>query len=377
MTLAALVLLSETVGAATSPTVTATDRTGRPTATSASLVRDGDLSIFFPEKQRDGNAASAYVRAFEIFNADRDRVRYRDKWDVLLERRSMRAALEQITSGALCKPCDFLPLLPDDLSRSTKFPYLVETQVLAKLLAVRADRELAAKQREAALATARTLMAFGRHLRGSALVLTQDIQGIAIERLAVDSLWKGLGREADAVTSAKLTAVELLLDTGQGFIADAITSHSAKGTPSFSDDLGWLQSPYAVLRCEAILNMAQATLPSSVLVKPTPAIDLYALARKLDAATTASKLKIQRSDVEARIQWPRKGVRSDVLPEDVRRVREILTPLAQSDPEQRVRVLAQRLLDALIEPKPTPVPPKSDRPTTPTRPPLRPPRPAR
>jgi hypothetical protein len=350
-----------------------------PATTSATaptaLLGDGDLSVFFPAGTRDSNAAAAYTRAFEIFAADRDRLKYRDQWDVLLQRRSLRAALDQIASGTLCRSCDFLPFLPDDLSRSTKFPYLLDTQELARLLAARADRELTANQRESALATARTLMAFGRHLRASALVLTQEVQGVAIERLAVSWFRKAYGPKADAATSAKLNVVARLLDGAQEFVADAVTSHSAKGESGFPEDLAWLRSPVSVLRCEAILNMAQATLPPSVLVKPTPGIDLSSFLQKISQATTASKVQIRRDEVEARIQWPRKGVRGEVTAADVRRLREALAPIAQSDPEPRVRVLAQRLLDALVEPKPLPPPPV--RPTTATRtipPPPRPPR---
>lgn len=345
---------SAEAAAATSSLATAAVGKSPAAATSAPIVLDSDLSVFFPPKQHDGNAASAYVRAFEIFDADRDRVRYQDQWDVLLERQSVRAALELITSGGLCKSCDLLPFLPDDLDRATKFPYLVETQDLAKLLSVRADRELAAKQAEAALATGQTLMAFGCHLRASALVLTQDVQGLAVERLAVSTLRKALGRHADTVTSAKLTVVEQLLDASQRFIADEVSSHSAQGAPSFSSDLAWLRSPYPVLRCEAILNMAQATFPRSVLVKPTPTIDLLKFLKKLEGATTTSKVTIRREEVEARIQWPRKGVRGGLMPENVQQLREALGPVAQSDPDNRVRTLARRFLDALVEPKPTP-----------------------
>jgi hypothetical protein len=364
--------------AATSQTMTVAKGESRPTTPPVAVLRDADLSMFFPPKSHEGNAASAYMRAFEVFDADRDRARLKNQWDVLLERRSIVAALEQITSGALCRSCDFLPFLPDDLSRSSKFPYLLDTQVLAKLLARRAERERMAKQRESALATARTLMSFGRHLRGSALVLSQEVQGLAIERLAAATFRDILAHDADAVTSAKLTAIGQLLDASQGFVAEAVSAHAAKGEPSFADDLAWLRSPNPVLRCEAILNMAQATLPTPVLIKPTPELNLYALVQKLDQATTASKVRIRREDVETRIQWPRKGVRSGVATEDVRTVREALAPVAQSDPDQRVRVLAQRLLDALIEPKATPLPRPNVRPTTaprPVPPPPRPPRP--
>jgi len=370
----AVARLSSAAPAATSSSAPAASR---PTTSPALPLGDGDLSVFFPAGTRDSNAAAAYTRAFEIFAADRDRLKYRDQWDVLLQRRSLRAALDQIASGTLCRSCDFLPFLPDDLSRSTKFPYLLDTQELARLLAARAGRELAANQREPALATARTLMAFGRHLRASALVLTQEVQGIAIERLAMSSFRKVYGPKADAATSAKLNVVARLLDGAQEFVADAVTSHSAKGESGFPEDLAWLRSPVSVLRCEAILNMAQAALPPSVLVKPTPDIDLSSFLQKLSQATTASKVQIRREEVEARIQWPRKGVRGEVTAADVRRLREALAPVAQSDPEPRVRVLAQRLLDALVEPKPLPLPPPPVRPTTATRtipPPPRPPR---
>jgi len=378
--LAAWLTLSTMVGAATSPTTRATTPTVRAEKTSPTLLRDADLSMFFPATQHDGNAASAYSQAFAIYSADRDRTLLRDQWDALLERRSMRAALEQITSGALCRSCDFLPFLPDDLSRRTKFPYLVETQSLAKLLSTRFERELSsgqpaeAGQREAALATARTLMAFGRHLRASAMVLGQEVQGVAIERLAASCFRKALVRDADAVTSAKLTVVEQLLEWTQSSIADAVSSHSAAGAPALSADLAWLRSGHPVLRCEAILNMAQAALPSSVLVKPTPALDFHALFQTLDQATTPSIVHIQREDFETKIKWPRQGVRPGLRAEDVRRLREILAPVAESDPDGRVRVLAQRLLDALVEPEPTQTDRPSGRPTRPLPPPPRPPR---
>jgi len=377
MMLAVGTLLSAKAWAATSPTVTAPDPTSRPTTTSVPLIRDGDLSIFFPAKQRSGNAASAYVRAFDIFDADRDRLRFGDKYDALLKHGPMRAALEWITSGSLCKSSDFLPYLPDDLSRTTKFPYLIETLVLAKLLSVRADRELAANQREAALATGRTLMAFGRHLRASALVRDQEIQGITIEWLAVAVFQKAYSREADAVTSGKLTAVEHLLKASRDFLDEAATSHSAKGRPAFSADLAWLRSPHPVMRCEAILNMAQASLPSSVLIKPTPTIDDRLLLQRLEGATTTSKVRIRREEVEVKIEWPRKGVRRDVTPEDARRLREVLAPVAQSDPDQRVRTLARRFLDTLAEPKPTPAPQEGDAPSTSAKPISPAPRPPR
>jgi len=345
---------------ATSPTVAATGGTTTPAGRAAPrpLVRNADLSMFFPKQERTGNAAKEYIRAFDLYNADRDHTKYLGQWDVLLQRRAMRAALALITSGSKCAKCDFTPFEPDDLDRSSKFPYLVETQTLARLLGERVERELAAGERDKALETARTIMAFGRHLRSSAYVLSQEIQGIAIENLAVAKFRKIYGENADEETSAKLKAMEYLLGATRQYIADEISSHSAVGTPAFSADLAWLRSPHPVLRCEAILNIAQHSLPRSVLVKPTPTIDLNTLLHKLERATTGSKIRITREEVETKIVWPRRGVRSGVSYEDVRRVREILTPVARSDPDPRVRILARRLLDSLIEPPPAPRPAK-------------------
>jgi len=345
---------------------------GRAGTTTAPLIRDADVGLFFPPRQHEGNAASAYVKAFESYDADRERTRYWEKWDLLLERRSMRTALDQITSGELCKSCDFLPFLPDDLSRASKFPYLVETSVLAKLLSKRFERELAAGRRDEALATARTLMAFGRHLRGSALVLSQDLQGLACERLAVGCFRSAYGPKTDTATSAKLALITELLDRSQQFIQDARTEHRAAGPTAFSADLQWLHSPHPVLRSEAIISMAQQTFPPPVLIKPTPSIDIGALLQKFSSATTGTKIRVRREEVEAKIRWPRKGVRAEVTAEDVKKLREALEPLAQSDPDHRVKVLAQRFLDALVEPPPAPAPPggtqpssmKNEKPTT-------------
>ena len=349
--------------AATSQTVTKADGKRGAGQTTEPLVRDSDVSMFFPPKPREGNAASAYTRAFELFNMDRERTRYFEQWDLLLERPLIRKALDQITSGAQCQSCDFIPYLPDDLSRSSKFPYLVETTQLPKLLSKRFDREMADKQKKEALATARALMAFGRHLRGSALVFDQEIQGIAIEWLAVSCFRRAYGPSVDTVTSAKMTLMTRLLEASRDFIRDAKTSHAAAGG-GFSADLGWLRSSYPVLRCEAIIHIAQQTFPDSVLIKPTPAIDIGALLEKLEQATTLTKARIRREEVETKIRWPRKGVGSNVTAEDVQRLREVLEPAAQSDPDWRVRVLAKRFLDSLVEPKPTPR--AAGRPTSPT-----------
>ena len=338
------------------------------------LVRDADLSFFFPPQQRDGNAAAAYSRAFEIFGADRERTSARGQPERLLERPAMQAALELITSSAVCRSCDFLPFLPDDMSRTTKFPYLHETQTLARLLGLQFDRLLAAGKRPAALAVARTLMAFGRHLRGSALVLSQDLQGLAIERLATVSFEQALAGTTDAVTLAKLVAVQRLLDGTQNAIADEVASHTTAGH-GFTADQAWLRSSHPVLRCEAILNMAQATLPESVLVKPTPSLSLTEIMRTLDQATTGSTVTLRREQFETKIQWPRKGVRLGVTAEDLRVLRGLIEPLAQSDPDGRVRILARRLLDSLGDAAPAPPPRAMDGPTTGARRPLPAPRP--
>lgn len=328
------------------------------------VVRDGDISFFFPSQRREANAAAAYTRAFETYNADRERTRARGNLQLLLQRRTIQKAMDWITSGSLCRSCDFLPYLPDDLSHTTKFPYVLEAQRLAKLLALRFDRLLATGQREAAHDVARTLMAFGQHLRGSALVLGQEITGLAIERLAAASFQKALAHQADAVTSAKLMVVQRLLDAAQEYIIDQKTSHTAAGG-GFTADQAWLRSPHAVLRCEAILNMAQATLPQSVLVKPTPSLSLNQILRKLDQAKPGSTMTLRREEFETKIEWPRKGLRVEITADDLRALRAIVQPVAQSDPDRRVRVLAQRLLDSLGEPRIAVSPPRRvDRVTT-------------
>ncbi|MCX8037080.1 MAG: hypothetical protein N3D11_08565 [Candidatus Sumerlaeia bacterium] len=341
----------------TSPTASLTPPP-RSESTPPPLPIQADLSIFFPPKGREGNAASAYIRAFELYRADRDRTKYTGQWDVLLQRKPMRMALDQITSGALCKRCDFIPFLPDDLSRSTKFPYLVESQVLARLLAQRFERELEAKQTTAALDTARILMAFGRHLRMSAMVLSQDVQGLACERLAVTCFAKAVGPTADADTSAKISVVLRMLDSNQQWIADELLVHRGSAPVGFSADLRWLRSSHPVLRCEAILNMAQETLPPTVLIKPTPVIDIRLLVKKMEEATSPSALRLRPEDVEIKARWPRKGVRADLSARDIQRLREALAPVAANDPDIRPRTLAKRLLDALVDVPAPPKPPK-------------------
>lgn len=352
---------------ATSPTRLLESAAAKARPTTPSAAGDADLSMFFPPRQRDCNAAASYTRAFEIFRADRDRVRYGEQWNLLLDRPFMRAALDLVTSAARCASCDFIPFLPDDLDRASKFPYLVETQVLAKLLAVRTRGLLAAGRRDEALATARTLMAFGRHLRMSALVLSAEIQGLAIERLAI-ACFREILSDADPVTSAKLRAIEALLDGTQQYIADQVSSHSAAGVPAFSADLAWLRSPHPVLRCEAILNIAYQALPRRVLVKPTPTIDLGTLLRRLEATTSPQMLRLRREEFLTRIDWPRRGVRPGLTLEDYKRLRDAVEPLARSDPDHRVRALTNRLLEALVEPKPTPEVPKLPASRLPPRP---------
>lgn len=358
--MAILLFHAPTVPAATSDTATVAGTT----TGSATVVADYDVSMFFPEQQRPANAASAYILAFRLLNADR-RPEVDDlEWADMLERPLVRRALDEITSGARCASCDLIPHLPDDLSRATKFPYLFETQAFAKLLSARCDVELERNDREAAMETARTLAAFGRHLRQSALVLSQEVQGIVLQRLAVNQFQKILANDADGATSAKLTTLRQLLDWSQGLIADQVTSHSAMGD-GLSADREWLQSPYPVFRCEAIINIAEATFPGDVLRKPEPPITLRTVMEEM-ALTSTSTIKLRKDAFpDYRIKWPRKGVRSTVRREDVQMLRELLKPVAQNDPAPRVRVLAQRVLDSLIEPKPTPAARSDDRTTTP------------
>jgi hypothetical protein len=322
------------------------------------------LSIFFTRNPRTNcNAASAYMQAFELYGLDRDlpKLTNQQLYGEMLKRQLVRAAVVQVTSGTDCRPVDFLPYLPDDLSRQTKFPYLEETQVLAKLLDTILEMERQANRADMAVRSAQILMSFGRHLRESALVVSQELQGIAIERLAARQ-FRRLLADKDPATSAKLALIERLLDQAQTQISDTVTSHRLMGE-GLSADLVYLQSRIPVFRCEAILNMAAMTFPPEVLIKPTPGVDLQEIVKRLDEAkaTSATKLSFSRKEFERRISWPRRGVREGVALDEVRTLRKTLEPVAKSDPDRRVRVLAQRFLNALVDPAPTPRPPAASR----------------
>jgi len=343
-------------------------------STTASLKIDADLSFFFPPQRLAGNAAEAYTRAFTLYNIDRDRTKYGEQWDVQLQRPIIQRMLDHVTSGALHKTADFLPFLPDDLARQTKFPYLGETHGLARLLDARSERALARGARDEALRDARALMAFGRHLRESALVLSQELQGVTIERLAARRFRALLG-DANPLARAKLDAIEGSLNVAQTFIADVTTSHALAGR-GLKADLAWLSSPIPVLRTEAIINMAHAVLPPDVLLKPTPRIDALELLAKYEEATTETRRQMRVDQFKRAVPWPRRGVLDGFDPKDILLLRKVLSVSARSDPDRRVRALAQRLLDALeVPPAATPAPPPPPAAGRPTAPPHRPPAP--